>query len=86
MTRKFDGKNSDSSLRMFFNRVNYDLNSFKQIPNNTDHVTDFSLGELRLYGRISPTQNIVIPQKNAITHFKGFDSSKQPPRCLRDSR
>ena len=82
MTRKFDGKNSDSSLRMFFNRVNYDLNSFKQIPNNTDHVTDFSLGELRLYGRISPTQNIVIPQKNAITHFKGFDQSIRPLKAI----
>ena len=82
MARNFDGKNSDSSLRAFFNRANYNINSFRDLSVNTDHVTDFSLGELRLYGRISNNQSFVIPQKNAMKSFKGFDQSIRPIKAI----
>jgi len=82
MARNFDGKNTDSSLRMFFNRANYNLNSFSDLSINTEHITDFSLGELRLYGRISHNQSLVVPQKSAITKFKGFWSKSSTLKAI----
>ncbi len=82
MSRKFDGKNSNKSLKTFFDRANYSINSFRNLDVRTDHVTDFSLGELRLYGRIDTRQNLVVPQKNSISDFRGFDQTRRPMRAV----
>ena len=82
MSRKFDGKNSDKSLKTFFDRANYSINCFNDVSVNTSHVTDFSRGELRLYGRIDTRQNLVVPQKNFLSNFRAFEQTRRPMQAV----
>lgn len=74
MSRQFGGKRDLSPHKAFIEKLRYSLNSHSNLNQNIEHIKDFNIGELVLYGRIDTGQNLVFPRDKFMVRVNSENS------------